>query len=257
MEYILHSPAFIINLESQNERLAYSKENIRNAGFTDIRRFKAVKGSDDEQVKSALESLNNPKIHDTIDTPGRIGCLLSHLTLLKYIIDQEFQVATIFEDDVFFHPQWQTISHEYYKETPSDYDVIFIGNSIDSLRHGTPSSNKILTESCFSLHCYTVTLEGAKRLLDACINWRYDLFNEMFAGQHINGIYIVDIMVKFTQIISNLNKIERAFTWYCWNGTVYPCEFNAIPLSRYNIANSGLVFQDLEQFETTVNATPY
>jgi len=257
MESILNSPAFIVNIESEHERLAYSKENIRNAGFTDIRTFKAVKGSDDEQVKSALESLNNPKIHNYMETPGRIGCLLSHLTLLKYIIDQKFEKATIFEDDIFFHPEWQTISHEYYKETPSDYDVIFIGNSIDSLRHGTASSDKILTESCFCTHCYTVTLEGAKRLLDICLNWRYDLFNEINTGQNINGIYTVDIMIKFTQIITNLNKIERTFTWYCWNGTVYPCEFNRIPLPRYNIANSGLVFQDHKKFETTVNHTPY
>jgi GR25 family glycosyltransferase involved in LPS biosynthesis len=238
MDYILNSPAFIINLETQNERLAYSKENITNAGFTDIRRFNAVKGSDDDQVKIALESLNNPKIHDEMETPGKIGCLLSHLTLLKYIIDQNIQIATIFEDDIFFHPQWQTISREYYNETPKDND-------------------KILTESCFCTHCYTVTLEGAKRLLEAFLNWRYDIFNKIFPGQNINGIYVVDIMIKFTQMITNLNKIERAFTWYCWNGTVYPCEFNAIPLSRYNIANSGLVFQALTIFETSVNSTPW
>jgi GR25 family glycosyltransferase involved in LPS biosynthesis len=252
MEYILNSPAFIINLETYNERLEYSKENITNAGFTDIRRFNAVKGSDHDQVKSALESLNNPKIHDEMGTPGKIGCLLSHLTLLKYIIDHNIQIATIFEDDVFFHPQWQTISYEYYNETPKDYDVIFIGNSVDSLRLGTPTSDKILTESCFCTHCYTVTLEGAKRLLDICLNWRYDIFNEIFPGQNINGIYVIDIMYKFTQMIINIKKIEQKFTWYCWNGIIYQCEFNTIPFSRYNIANSGLVFQALDKFETSV-----
>jgi hypothetical protein len=257
MDHIINSPAFIINLETKHERLAYSKENITNAGFTDIRRFNAVKGSDDDQVKSALKSLNNPKIHDEMETPGRVGCLLSHLTLLRHIIDEKIQLATIFEDDVFFHPQWDKLATEYYNETPNDYDVIFIGNSIDSIRLGTSCNDKVLTESCFSLHCYTVTLEGAKRLLDACLNWRYDIFNEMFSGQGIKGLYVVDIMYKFTQIIINMKKIEKKFTWYCWNGTVYPCEFNTIPFSRYNIANSGLVFQALDKFETTVNPTPY
>ena len=256
MEIILNSPAFIINLEGQTERLKYTTENLRNAGFTDILRYHAINGSDSTQVTKALNELNNPLIHDT-GTPGKLGCLLSHLSILKYIIDHDIKIATIFEDDVYFHPQWETLSSEYYKDTPSDYDIIFIGNSVDTLRLGTPLPDKILTESCFSLQCYTVTLEGAKKLLSSCLNWRYDLFNEMYAGQNIHGLYVIDIIIKFTQILTNLNKIERPFTWYCWNGTIYPCEFNIIPLSRYNIANTGLVFQALDKFQTTVNSHPW
>ena len=37
METILNAPAFIINLESEDDRLLYSTENIKSAGFTDIR----------------------------------------------------------------------------------------------------------------------------------------------------------------------------------------------------------------------------
>jgi GR25 family glycosyltransferase involved in LPS biosynthesis len=256
MEVILNSPAFIINLEEQSERLLFSKENLRNAGFTDIRRYHAINGSDSTQVNNILNDFNNPTIHD-MGTPGKLGCLLSHLSVLKYIIEHNIQLATIFEDDIFFHPQWNTLCGEYYKETPSDYDIIFLGNSVDTLRMGTPLYNKILTESCFSLQSYTVTLEGARKLLSSCLNWRYDLFNEMYAGQNIHGLYVIDIIIKFTQILTNLNKIERPFTWYCWNGTIYPCEFNIIPLSRYNIANTGLVFQALDKFQTTVNPHPY
>ena len=190
-------------------------------------------------------------------TPGRIGCLLSHITVLKHIIDNNIKISTIFEDDVFFHPMWQSISHEYYKYTPNDYDIIFIGNSVDSLRFGKECNDKITTESCFCTHCYTLTLEGAKKLLSSCLNWRYDLFNEMYEDKNIRGLYTIDIIIKFTQMITNLNKIERPFTWYCWNGTVYPCEFNLIPLSRYNTANSGLVFQAHDKFETTVNPVVY
>jgi len=257
MEIILNSPAFIINLEDKPERFIYSRENISNAGFTDIRRYNAINGKNTTQVEYALNILNNPTLHSNMETPGKIGCLLSHLTVLKHIIQQNITIATIFEDDVFFHPMWQSISGEYYKDTPSDYDIIFIGNSVDSIRLGTASNDKILTDSCFSMHCYTVTLEGARKLLSSCLNWKYDLFNEMYAGQNIRGLYPIDIIIKFTQIITNLNKIDRPFTWYCWNGTVYPCEFNSIPLSRYNIANTGLVFQALEKFETTVNPVAY
>jgi GR25 family glycosyltransferase involved in LPS biosynthesis len=256
METILNAPAFIINLESEDARLLYSTENIKDAGFTDIRRFDAVLGTNENQVKNALQLLNNPEIHH-MEPPGKLGCLLSHLTLLKYIIDQNLEKATIFEDDVFFHPQWHHLSREYYNETPSDYDIIFIGNSVDSIRLGIASNNKILTDSCFSAHCYTVTLEGAKRLLNASLKWRYDMFNEMFSGQNIKGLYALDIIYKFTEMMIHMKKIEREFTWYCWNGTVYPCEFNTIPFSRYNIANAGLVFQALDKFETTVNPTPY
>ena len=253
METILNAPAFIINLESEDDRLLYSTENIKSAGFTDIRRFDAIRGTNENQVKNALDLLNNPEIHDEIGTPGKLGCLLSHLTLLKHIIDQNLEKATIFEDDVFFHPQWHDLASEYYNETPSDYDIIFIGNSVDSIRLGTECNDKILTDSCFSAHCYTVTLEGAKRLLDACLNWRYDIFNEMFSGKNIKGLYPVDIIYKLTEIIINMKIIEQQFTWYCWNGTKYPCNSNKIPLKGNDDRNSGLVFQATDDFETLIH----
>jgi GR25 family glycosyltransferase involved in LPS biosynthesis len=252
MEHVLAAPAFIINLDRATDRLEFATRNIGTAGFSDIRRFRAIDGCDEAQVTEALERLGNPVLHtDDLETPGKMGCLLSHLTVLKTIVDQEIELATIFEDDVLFHPDWATLSGIYFEETPADFDVIFMGNSVDSLRAGVSNPALVLTDSCYSTHSYVVTLTGAKRLLDACLNWRVDLFNAEH-GKAVAGLMPVDILYKYTQILINTGRVERLFTWYCWNGTVYPCEHNIIPLSRYNIANSGLVFQALERFETTV-----
>ena len=252
MERLLAAPAFIINLDRATDRLEFATRNIGAAGFSDIRRFRAIDGRDETQVTEALERLGDPVCNiDELETPGKMGCLLSHLTVLKTIVDQEIELATIFEDDAFFHPDWAILSRIYFEETPADFDVIFMGNSVDSLRAGVPNPALVLTDSCFSLHAYAVTLTGAKRLLDACLNWRVDLFNAEH-GKTVSGLMPIDCLYKYTQILINEGRIERLFSWYCWNGTVYPCGQNIIPLSRYNIANTGLVFQALERFETTV-----
>lgn len=253
MDRVLAAPAFIINLDRATDRLEFATRNISLAGFSDIRRFRAIDGRDEAQMTAALERLGDPLLSDGLDTPGKRGCLFSHINVLKTIVDQGIQLATIFEDDVFFHPDWATLSGLYFDETPADYDVIFMGNSVDSLRAGIANSALVLTDSCFSPHAYVVTLEGAKRLLDASLNWRVDLFNAEH-GKTISGLMPIDILYKYTQILINESRIDRLFTWYCWNGTLYPCEYNIIPLSRYNIANCGLVFQALEIFETTVGA---
>jgi GR25 family glycosyltransferase involved in LPS biosynthesis len=171
--------------------------------------------------------------------------MFSHFKVLKYIIDNQIPIATIFEDDVHFHPQWKQLAPQYFSETPKDFDVIFIGNTVDGVVFGK-NINKVNIESCDCLHGYIVTLEGAKKLLNTCLNWRYDLFHHPL--HKVEGLYVIDIMVKHMQNLINSKKIQRTFTWYCWNGTEYPCDSNKLPLKGNNIRNCGLVFQATDKF---------
>jgi GR25 family glycosyltransferase involved in LPS biosynthesis len=247
MDEILNAPAFVIHLERDEEskiRKDFFTKNINDAGFTDMRIFNGVDGKNKSAVEDIITIFGITKICWEVGK-GQLGCMFSHLKLLKHIIDNQIPVATIFEDDVHFHPEWKELAPEYLSKTPKDFDVIFIGNALDGVVFGKRVS-KINTDPCDCTHAYIVTLEGAKKLLNTILNWRYDLFNHQ--SHKVEGLYIIDIIIKHMQNLINSNTIKRTFTWYCWNGTEYPCDSNRLPLKGNDIRNCGLVFQATDKF---------
>lgn len=251
MDRIFECPAFVIHLQSCANRKQFFMKNITAAGFKDIRIFDGVNGKDIHSRINAILKFDN-LVFDTEVTEGSTGCVLSHLCLLKHIIDNNIEIATIFEDDVWFHPEWKFLSNEYYSETPSDFDVLFIGNGLDSCRVSPETTPKITTESCWCTHAYIIKLEGAKKLLSALLNWDYKNFNHAMRGKTLSGLYCIDIMIKDTQN-NILNKtIPQLFTWYCWNGTKYPYKPTLFPISGNDNRNTGLVFQATDEFESTL-----
>jgi hypothetical protein len=246
MQTILNKPAFVIHLKNKShEREAFFTKNILGAGFKKMNIFEGV----DASVPSILEETMSifPKIKfDKELSKGQIGCCLSHFKLLLHIIQNNIDIATIFEDDVHFHPNWSVLSERYYQHTPKNFDVIFIGNQIN------PNNPKISTSSTFCTHAYIVTLEGAKRLFKSLVTWDYQNFKYYQPGWDLTGLYNIDIMIKNMQDRTLTKQIKPLFTWYCWNGTYHPCDYNRLPLRGNDVRNTGLVFQ-CDNFGSTVH----
>jgi len=232
MEKILTLPAFVIHIDKfSNIRKEFFSKNIKNAGYKDIRIFNGIDGTNAKACDDAIKKLGDIKIDSKIVTSSK-GCLLSHFLLLKKIIDEKIEVCTIFEDDVYFHPEWNKLKDEYYSQTPNDWEIIFIGNQ--QINPETLISNK----PCFCRHAYILKLEGAKKMFNTLINWDYKRFNKdnVFAK---DGLINGDIMMKLSQ----LNN-PSCFIWYCWNGRMYPCEGNTNKTKDELNRNCGLVFQN-------------
>jgi len=257
MNKILSAPAYVIHLEDVcSDRKDFFMNSITNAGFTNFQVFPGVNGSNLDDISSALN-----KFHTRFDievSTGGMGCCLSHLNILQKIVDENIELATVFEDDVWFHPMWKTLSEEYIRETPTDYDILFIGNGLDSCRYGA-NTKKITNESCWCTHAYVITKQGAQKLLDSLLNWDYKNFNHASRGKTLDGLYAVDIMIKNTQDRILSKQLPELFKWYCWNGTMYPYKEDLFPLSYNAARNTGLVFQNADEFPSTVtiNCTYY
>jgi glycosyl transferase family 25 len=212
-----------------------------------------VDGSNEDEVNSSLSLLNIKNIDIEVSI-GQLGCLLSHLKLLRVIVDNKIQLATIFEDDVHFHPNWNTLSELYLNLTPTNFDILFIGNGLDSCRQITHSNNisEITTESVWCTHAYVITYNGAKKLLNSLLNWDYKNFMHNSRMNTLTGLYILDIMIKDIQNKSLQNK-KYPFIWYSWNGTKYQCKFNKLPVIGNDSRNTGLVFQNADNFKSIVS----
>ena len=241
-ETLQNLPAFIINVpELSHERGEVSYENVKKAGYKNIILFKGVNGKNENEVKEALNLFNNTKF-DFWCSKGNIGCNLSMLKILLTIINDNIEYATIFEDDIIFHDDWDRLAKEFYKNTPKNYDIIYMGNQIDEciFYNNVPRINR---KSCFCMHAIIVSNKGAKKLLNLILKWDY---NSDYAtdcmGRKADGITNCDIILKNYQ-----DRILKTLIWYCRNGTRNPCSYNKLPLiSNRNCRNTGMVFQNVE-----------
>jgi GR25 family glycosyltransferase involved in LPS biosynthesis len=232
-KYLENSPAFVIHVaEKSPERLEICKSRVKNAGYKNIIIFDGVNLRNHQDIDNVVKLFPRcPGFHNGLSR-GQIGCALSHLKILRHIVDNNIERATIFEDDVIFHPNWNILSKRYYHHTPKNYDMIYIGNQINI------NSNKINTEPAFCTHAYIVTLMGAKRLLNSIFKWDYYNYG-------LTGLEAIDIVLIEIQKRTNEKKIKKLFTWYCWNGTYHSCEYNKLSFQGLiEVRNSGLVFQD-------------
>jgi GR25 family glycosyltransferase involved in LPS biosynthesis len=238
MEQVLKNPTFVIHIEELSpERKPFFMNMLNCAGYKDIHIFKGVNGNNNKEVEELKDMFNIAKFDNSMNG-GQVGCLLSHLKLLKHIVDNEIKEANIFEDDIFFIKNWQTLSEEYYNNTPKDYDVLFIGCEL----YRPENIPKISNASCLCTHAYIVTYDGAKKLLNSLLN--YDKGN---------GLYNIDNMISTIQdcIKNGSLKNDNNIKWYCWNGVSYQGIFNKLPFVGSNRRNCGLVFQNT-RFKTIV-----
>jgi GR25 family glycosyltransferase involved in LPS biosynthesis len=149
------------------------------------------------------------------------------MRVLNHIIDQKIPIANIFEDDIHFHPNWDSLSNYYYGLTPKDYDILFIGNQL----YFTNELPEITKEYWYCMHAYIITLDGAKKLRDMILQYSLE-----------NRLCEIDRMIMHVLYYTRTKDLIPPFVSYSWNGTKYPCEHNTS--ERIYNRNTGLVFQN-------------
>ena len=108
---------YIINLEKDTERLNKLIPKLKKYNI----KYKLIKGVDGNKIK------NNTKLRN-----GQYGCLLSHIKILKDALKNNYKKIAIFEDDIFFHKNFNSIlnkKYNYFINNENYYDVLYLGSS--------------------------------------------------------------------------------------------------------------------------------
>lgn len=250
------APAFIVNLDRRPDRLAWTTNRVREAGFRNVRRVRAIDGRDPEMLAQAWEQLGNPPFHPGeplfTQQPGRQGCFLSMVLLLRWIVDREIPLATIFEDDALFHSRWDELAPAFYAETPRDIDLLYLGGQAEMwlpedgehalpradwlppIREGGdwPAAPRILRTPTYKLGAFMITLAGARAMLARI---------EASEG----GVYAIDNMFNHAQRAALAGRPGPALRWATWNATAVP-DAALVWLPVQTRDEHGLVFQQVE-----------
>lgn len=242
MDDVFAAPAYLINLDRRPERLRTTLPVIIDAGFRRVVRFAAVDGQNPHDLSRSWAALGNPEFSDAprhrdMRSVGHQGCFLSHALLWEWIARDSCPVATIFEDDVQFHPAWRLLAPLYLERTPEEWDIIHFGHH--ALRPmGSDWAARVPVQSTAA---YMVTRAGAAAMFRAICSQR--------------SVGVIDQMIPELQERELDGGEPAGFRWYAWNGHLHSGG-NMTGLST----PSGLVFQRVAEFgsDTTdaVKPTP-
>jgi len=173
---------FVINLEKEKERLqAFDKQMSKNK--INYERFNAVEG---------VKVLKDDRLSDycnTFCTDGMKGCALSHRSIWETMVKNGYRNIMICEDDAMIPDTFDRDFQNVYYHIPKDYDILYLGCLFGC--KDDSSLNKLVTKvngyepqdvndkvvevkGTVGLHCYILSLEGARKLVQHPITFHID-----------------------------------------------------------------------------------
>ena len=227
-------PCVVVSLTRKPERWAQAEPLIRARGFEKATRWDAVDAAQEDAL-AAADARHGTLPKDPSDGEfhafkGKQGCLYSHLDIWKHAIesnDPAWDAFVVFEDDVVFHPQFDTLAPTYYASTPkSKTNLVYLGAQLDA-----PSAFHVDRVPVFCTHAYAMTRDGARKAYE-------------FVTKHPRGLYTIDCMlIDAYKAHCSPSRKPTPLEWVVWNGTFYPTP-TALMDKGWTKRNGGLVFQD-------------
>lgn len=146
-----------INLPSRTDRKEKIESEIKKIDVPNILRFSGTEISD-EEAKDILSVKHSAFIQDNfLQSKKRLGCMLSHLNVVKYAKEQQWKSVLILEDDCVFLPNAQEILGEAVKELKylPKWDMLYLGaNALAPIEQISPHIGKMTGGYC--AHAYIV-----------------------------------------------------------------------------------------------------
>jgi GR25 family glycosyltransferase involved in LPS biosynthesis len=174
---------FLINLDRRPDRLSHSTKQIKKVSITNVLRFTGIDG-------------NEIDYHGNMNK-GAVGCMLSHLGIIKYAKQKGFKSIFILEDDVVFADGFNDILAKALNELPNDWCLLYTGSyNVKPVTRLTTHISKV--NGSLALHAYAIH----SRFYDVIINSIEQSFDKQidiyyFLLQQKHPCYCVNPKIAF------------------------------------------------------------
>jgi len=119
---ILHTivdKVYVINMDKDKERMYILDKKMKELGI----KYQRATGVDGRKIYSQYK--NKTKLR-----PGQLGCLLSHINVIKDAIKNNYENILVLEDDIIFHKNFHKEFKKKYRyliEKEKYFDLIYLG----------------------------------------------------------------------------------------------------------------------------------
>jgi len=167
---------YIVNLDRRADRMIKFSKIAENSLY-DYNRFSAIDG---KLLKSTKQLQQIFEGNDYNMRTGMVGCALSHIKMCIELINSNYDMYCILEDDVLFTPNFQQkLIHLYNNNEGCEWDMIYLGHHLRKQFVNDTTDSKTampvlekwdrvmsLTKSKGGTFGYLITKNGARKLLD-------------------------------------------------------------------------------------------
>lgn len=150
---------YYINLDDKTDRREYMEGQFEYWGIEKYTRISACDGRDDD-LSGTLKGRYPENV-----ISGEVGCVTSHLKLLKYWLENSDEnVLIVMEDDCDLDTvkHWPFTWRQFYRQVPYDFDVVQL--AIINPQAITLRMHKRFVND-FSTACYMITRHHAEKLV--------------------------------------------------------------------------------------------
>jgi len=172
----LDTKCWVINLTKNTQRLLRFNQFYYESDMVNVKmeRFNAINGKELDPKKyvskTAYETLlinerNKYRTKHYQLTRGAIGCYLSHVSIMKKLLeDRDLDYYIIFEDDAAILPSVYDKFNLAIKYAPQNWDMILFAPIMQVISEETPLFKKY--DSFWGLCGYAINKKGAKAFVD-------------------------------------------------------------------------------------------
>jgi GR25 family glycosyltransferase involved in LPS biosynthesis len=197
----------VIHMSSNKKR----RDNINLMSSkinTKINIFEAIKGS---EITNILDYDANINFNFKYNHINEVGCYLSHLLVIKSLINSNYKYTVIFEDD--FNIKNNSFNNEVNNILNSidDFDILYLGNLNNN--HGNNYKNNIYyinkKDYLWGTHAYIVNNRNAFKIYNHLLNLDLAIDNKyksLISNNLLNGLVIYPILVNIINDESSIQK---------------------------------------------------
>ena len=145
-------PVYVISLKSSSGRKKLITESLNNSGIQHSV-VEAVNGTalSDQEVMSISSGIFKQGLYSRNLLKGEIGCVLSHFSLYRKMIDEDIEIACILEDDAVIADNFRDFLFSKNLNV-NGWDILFLGHHSLLSKKETSSIDKLQ----FKIPNYTI-----------------------------------------------------------------------------------------------------
>lgn len=226
---------FVVNLKKDNDKKLQILKIFDYFNIINFEFIEAINGNDEKyddffqnkNLNTMWEKINNQK---HIKKRGELGCLLSHLQILKIAKDRNYNKWLHLEDDIILHKNFSNLFEDIMNNTPNDWDILYFGSTQCYWRNNYTKEyvNKYIYKA--NLSCGTFSFAVSNKNLNYIIE-KYETMTMPADSIIVTEIQpFLNCYVSFPNLMianlycSGIRKnigIEKLYANFNWNNNEY------------------------------------
>jgi GR25 family glycosyltransferase involved in LPS biosynthesis len=191
---------YCINLERSPERRESALQEFEREGL-DVEFFRATDGK--------VEAPNEIYI-----SKSEWGCADSHIRVWRDMIENGYETALIFEDDISLVPNFTTELQKILEELPPDWDYVNIGSTHEVSIHFRRFSEHLMIGQALNTHAYLINIRCARKWADFQPKYfksQFDVFISNYPSKNFHVEKALAVQNGGPSVIGG--GLNRTFDW--------------------------------------------